>query len=1192
MTSRTRAVYGLELAGTLKRPLFWFLLLFLLLLSWGLSTGSVRISSGDSSVGGTKAWLTSEFSFAQILAYVIVLLYAFFSSIASGTAVLADDEQKVGEILHSTPLRPGEYVWGKFLAITTGMLLALALHVLFTAFFNHVVPNAKAAELRGPFELVNYLRPALVFGLPALLFLLGGSWYLGERWRRPVTAFLFPIFVLVVCGFFLWTWAPTWLDPRINRALMLLDPTGFRWLSETWLKLDRGARFYNTARIGLDAPFVLSRLAFAGLGLAAVALSQRHLAQTLRRPGDTARRRRTREAAAALAAAPASGTASLSALGMRQAAVGFLRGVRTTAGTEVRNLLGSPAIYLFSGLILLQVLGGSLVLLGAFQTRLLLTPGQLAVGTMGEMSFLLCALLMFYTVESLERDRRTGFAALSYAAPMPTSSILFGKALANSVVGLFVVLATFLACTIALLIQGTVPFDLRPFLLVWGLLLVPTFLVWTSFVTAVQALTGQRYASYGICLGALALTGYFLLTGKMTWVGNWPLWASLRWSDLSVFELDRRALVLNRLFVLALTALFTAVATTAFQRRQADAIGTLHRLSPGPLGRRLVRLAPLLALPLVIGILLFTTVRDGFEGSVRQKKAYDYWKQNLATWLDAPQPSLAAVDLDLSIAPERHWLRDRGTYELINDNDEPLPRFALSGGQHWKNVRWTLDGKPWKPENRSGLWVFAPPAPLPVGGRVRVGFEFDGVFPDGVTKNGGNTQEFILPSGVVLTSFTPSFAPVIGFRKDVGTEKDKNDYEPKDYPPDFWKGKIRSSFGTNTPFPTRIRITGPADFTWNSVGVRTAESVSGGQRTVVWQSDRPVRFFNVVGGRWKERPGHGTRIFYAPAHPWNVAAMSTALDAARRYYSEWFHPFPWNELKLSEFPGLAGYAQGFPTNITFSENIGFLTKSDTKTDAVFLVTAHESAHQWWGNILTPGEGPGGDILSEGMAHFSTLLLIEQVKGAAARMETAKRLEESYGDQRRVDAERPLNRVDGAHDGDQTVTYDKGGWAFWMLLQHMGRERALAGLKQFINDWSDQPDHPVIEDFVASMRPFAPDPAAYDAFTRQWFFQVVVPEYRLDGARKARTGAGWEVAVKVRNAGTGRMPVEVAATRGERFTKDGKPVPEWRDARATVVLGPGEEREVRIPCPFEPDKVVVDPDVQVLQLRRKAAIASL
>ena len=53
--------------------------------------------------------------------------------------------------------------------------------------------------------------------------------------------------------------------------------------------------------------------------------------------------------------------------------------------------------------------------------------------------------------------------------------------------------------------------------------------------------------------------------------------------------------------------------------------------------------------------------------------------------------------------------------------------------------------------------------------------------------------------------------------------------------------------------------------------------------------------------------------------------MRECLDAARRYYSEWFYPYPWRELKLSEFPNLATYAQGFPTNITFSEGIGFLT---------------------------------------------------------------------------------------------------------------------------------------------------------------------------------------------------------------------------------------------------------------------------
>jgi hypothetical protein len=81
-----------------------------------------------------------------------------------------------------------------------------------------------------------------------------------------------------------------------------------------------------------------------------------------------------------------------------------------------------------------------------------------------------------------------------------------------------------------------------------------------------------------------------------------------------------------------------------------------------------------------------------------------------------------------------------------------------------------------------------------------------------------------------------------------------------------------------------------------------------------------------------------------------------------------------------------------------------------------------------------------------------------------------------------------------------------------------------------------------------------------------------------------------VAVKVKNTGTGRMPVEVAAVSGERFTDKGKPRPGYRDARRTVVLGAGEERRVEISCSFRPEQVVADPDVKVLQLRRKAAVA--
>lgn len=1195
--ARVRTVFATEAAHHLTRPLFWSLILLLAFFSGFFATGDVQISTGDASVGGTKAWITSEFNFAFFLTMLIALVYGFFASIASGLTIPSDDEHKVGDLLHSTPLKPGEYVWGKFLAVFFAFLIALALHIAFTIVFYHLVPTEAAAEIRGPFDLMNYLRPALVFGIPELIFILGVSFFLGERLRRPLAVFLFPVALLGICAFFLWDWSPTWLDPQVNRLLMWIDPAGFRWLNETWIKLDRGAVFYNTTRIGLDLPFVLSRFGFVGIGLLGVVLAQRHLTASLRGETRTAAAKRLRrESMTVTQAEPfeverTSGM-PLPALGMRTTTPGFLQGSVQVAGTEMRNLLSSPALYIFAMLILLQTMGNSLVISGVFETRLLITPGQLAASSMGILSFLLSLLLMFYTVESIERDRTTGLAALAFTAPTRTGSILFGKALANSGIAVLMMVATFVGYSIALLVQGTVAIDPLPFLLVWGLLLVPTVLAWTAFVTAVQSVTSQRYTTYAICLAVLMFTAQRVITQKANWVGNWPLWGAVRWTDMGTFELDRQALVLNRLMVLGLAALFTAIAVKAFARRQPDAIHSIHRLQPRELGRQVLRLAPFAVLPLVTGVMLYFAVVNGLQGKAIEKKGRDYWKQNLATWKDAPLPSIAGVDLDLELDPQRRWFHNRGSYLLVNDREPPLRQIPLSGGPHWENVRWTLNGKPYEPENRSGLYVFTPPAPLAPGQKMRIGFDFEGRFPNGVTRNGGNMSEFILPSGVVLTSFSSAFVPLMGYQEGTGIKEGENDYEPRVYPDDFYVGRTDIGFGVSRPFPTRIAVTGPAEYRYNSVGSLVRDEVKDGRRTMEWKSDQPVRLFNVVAGRWQERRGQGTVIYHHPEHHYNVDAMIEALDASRRYYSQWFYPFPWKELKLSEFPHLAVYAQGFPTNITFSEGIGFLTKPDVKANAVFMVTAHEAAHQWWGNILTPGKGPGADVLSEGMSHFSTLLLIEQVKGQQARMELAKRFEERYGDRRRVDAERPLVKLDDSREGDTTAKYDKGGWVAWMLYNQMGRERNLAGLRQFIAQWKDGPDHPVLQDFVAAMRPYAADPAAYDDFTRQWFFEVVVPEYVLTDATKAKNGAGWEVTVKVKNAGTGRMPIKVAATKGERFTEDGKPGQGYQDARSTVVLGAGEEKVVRIACAFEPESVVVDPDVEVLQLRRKAAVAKL
>jgi len=1193
---RLAEVFRLDFSHNLRRPLFWLQILMIGFLTWELSRGSAQIGSGNASVGGSKAWITSEFAVSQLMSMMLTLVYGFFIAIAAGMSVIRDQELKVGEVIHSTPLTPAEYLWGKYLAVFASFLGVMGIHLTLAVLFNHVVPHGDNVEVIGPFVALNYLRAAFWFGLPMLIFISGTSFALGALTRRPILVFVVPVGAIFFGAFFLWEWSPAWLEPALNRVLMVLDPAGLRWLKETWLNVDRGVEFYNHAPIGMDATFLINRAWCVAAGLGAMALAQRRFAASLRgaraaKPGRGAKRVAARSVPTP-AEAIGEPAAPLAALRMQGGALGFVRGSLEIARVELKELRSHPGLYLFVPMILIQTLGG-VIQVGAFDTRLLNTPGLMAVGAMNTLTLLVCMLLLFYTVESLQRERSTGLASVCYATPLATGSLLFGKALANSVVAVVVLLAALLGSAIVMAVQGKVAFDLGPFALVWGLLLVPTFLLWTSFVSAAFAATGSRYLTYALGLGAMIATGFLQMRGKMNWVGNWDLWSTLRWSDMSVFELDRGAIVLNRVMALGLTAFFTVLTVLLFARREAVATRTVHRLRPGALLRASAAPLAVAVLPAVAGIALYFAVHQGHEGAAARKLEKDYWKKNVATWSEAPLPAVSAVDLDLELDPKRSAFRLRGRYDLVNRTGKPLSRIPVTGGLYWKNLVWTWNGAEVKPEDDARLYVFTPPHPLAPGDRASLGFRYQGLYPRGITRNGGGAREFILPSAVVITGFSQAgFVPMLGYDPELGVE-DKNRAEPRDPAPDYFDG-VTPAFTAlgEQRSDTRIRVTGPADLRYNATGVLECDSVVGGKRVMVWTSDHPVRLFNLVAGRWSEKRGAGVAIYYHPAHRYNVDEMLEALVAARRHFSEWFAPYPWRELRVSEFPNLAQYAQAPTTNISFSEGIGFLTLSEPKANAAFWITSHEAAHQWWGNILCPARGPGGAFLSEGMAHFSTILLTEEVKGLEQRLAFCRQIEDRYANGRRADSERPLTRVDNSRPGDRTAIYDKGGWAMWMLTRLMGREAVLSGLREFIRTWADSADHPSVPEFLAFMRTHAPDPVAYDAFVEQWFRQVVVPEYRLSDARLVPARRAWEVRAKIRNAGSGRMPVEVAAVRGVRFPKKNEKAEAYRDARATVVLGPKETREVTIGCDFVPERLVVDPDVEVLQLERSHATAKV
>ncbi|HEX7879973.1 MAG TPA: hypothetical protein VF720_11220, partial [Candidatus Eisenbacteria bacterium] len=815
---RLGLVFREELGHAARRPIFWFLLVLLAFSLWGLSAGSVRIASGDSQVGGTKAFITSEFAVTQIASFLVLLLYAFFVAVAAGMAVIHDEEHQVGAILHATPLTPAEYVYGKFAGVFAAVCGVLALHVLFSMFFNHVVPSEVAEEVRGPFNLLNYLKPALFLSLPTLFFLTATAFAVGTATRKPILVFVLPVITILVCGFFLWDFSPSWLSPAWNKFLMVIDPSGFRWLNETWLKVDKGVAFYNHQPVGYDVTFWLNRLWQVSAGIIALVLSERAFAGSLK--GATVRkggRARSGEDKPAPALDATRRSAPLSALGMEARRPGFLEGMRTIGRAEVRELFSQPGLYLFIPLILLQVIGDNLFAIGAFDTPLLATNGTMAVGTFNTLTLLSTLLLLFYTVEGMERERATRLDPIFRATPVSTVSMLVGKTIAAVMVAMVILAAVLLSAIIIILVQGKVTFNPLPFLLVWGLLLLPTLLVWITFIVALHTLVRNRYLTYALGLAVLIVTGVCQMTGRMNWVGNWDMWSTLQWSDMGLFELNRSAIILNRVMVLGLAIFFVAVTLRIVTRRERDASRLGHRLSPGPLLKGGLRLLPFAIVPIVAGIFLFLQVWNGFQGKPALKKQKDYWRRNLATWKNAPLPDLVHVDLDMKLEPARRTFDLTGSYRLVNKLDEPLRQIPITGSYTWTNIRWTLNGDSTKPDDRLKLFIFTPKEPLAPGDSLTIGFAYGGSWPGGVTKNGAGNMTFLLPSGVVLTSFEPSFAPIVGYQESIGIDKD-NRYDARDYPDDFHKGVTKAALGPQMPFTTHIRLNGPDEFRYNSVG--------------------------------------------------------------------------------------------------------------------------------------------------------------------------------------------------------------------------------------------------------------------------------------------------------------------------------------------------------------------------------------
>jgi hypothetical protein len=225
------------------------------------------------------------------------------------------------------------------------------------------------------------------------------------------------------------------------------------------------------------------------------------------------------------------------------------------------------------------------------------------------------------------------------------------------------------------------------------------------------------------------------------------------------------------------------------------------------LWRTALRLAPFAVLPLVLGTSLGMMVAKGGESEAAKKKAHDYWKQNLATWKDAKQPEIVDVELSVALDPAHSHFATNGRYTLSNPHDAPIPRFALTGGFHWSDVKWTMNGKEYKPENRTSLFAFTPEAPIAPGARSTSGFSLPGLSQGQLEER--RRDDGVHPAvGRRADAFGPAFVPDVGYDETSASKRTRTATR-RGLPDDFYVGRTEPAFGSGSAFTARVTSHGP-----------------------------------------------------------------------------------------------------------------------------------------------------------------------------------------------------------------------------------------------------------------------------------------------------------------------------------------------------------------------------------------------
>ena len=1094
-------IAAFELRYQLRQPIFWIVgLIFFLLVFAATAVDVISIGSGG------NVHKNSPRAMGEIL-LTMTIFFMFASTAFVANVVVRDDETGFGPIIRSTRIGKFDYLYGRF----TGAFGAVALSFLFAPlgiFVGSIMPWVDP-ETMGPHNIGHYAYAYVWLVLPGLFLTSAIFFSLATATRSMMATYLGVAAFLVayLVGNALLA------DPDKLQFAAYVEPFGLA-------AFDLATRYYTASEANsimppIAGPLLWNRLIWTPVALAILAIA--YFVYRFETRGGHAK------TAQKAAADPPPTPKPLARPNLRAAAIPQLL---ERTNFEMGQVFKSPAFVILVFIGLFNAAGG--LLLGAeLQGSALYPVTRWVIATLqGSFTLVVVVIAIYYAGELVwrERDRKTH--EIVDATPAPDWTFIVPKTLALALVLIVTLLVSAVAGVAVQASKGFFDVQLEKYVF-WYVL--PMALDWTLVaILAVffQAISPQKFIGWGLMVLYIIATITLAQLGFEHKLYNKPIMFVVPLSDMNGQGDFATFAAWQRAYWTAFHVILLVLIYGLWRR------GTEVRLMPRlkRLPRRMLSFAGVIGAVAVasfvgLGVYIFinTNVWNTYRTNIQDEEWQADYEKAFLKYEKLPQPSVTDVHLDLDLYPDQPKLETEGVYQMVNDTGVPIRELHVRLARDTKALQMAVNGASRvRTFDKFNYRIFTFDRPLQPGERTALSFET--VMQQRGFKNRGNTTR-IVDNGTFVNNF--EFGPSIGMSRS-GMLQDRAKRRKYGLPPQLRPPKLEDVNGLARNYVADanwvnadITVTTDASQTPVAPGYITSDTTHEGRRTIRFRTEAPVLdFFSVQSARYAIKrevyKGVELAIYHDPQHPWNVDRMIGSLKTGLDYFQANFSPYQFRQARIIEFPAYEAFAQAFANTMPYSEAIGFVTDNTKpdKIDYVTYVTAHELAHQWWAHQVVGADVQGATSLSETLAQYSALIVMEKTYGADGirkflKFELDRYLRSRSGE---LVEELPLYRVE-----DQPyIHYRKGSLVMYLLRDRIGEAKVNAALRQLIQQYAFKgAPYPRSTDLVAALRTQAgADPVAQQLIT-DLFEKITLYDLRTRTAQvKARADGRYDVVLEI------------------------------------------------------------------------------